>query len=259
MNSINPLNSLCNAVDRFPTVEAYNGYRVRNSKIEGVGASNKGINDGVGHDNQRNLQPPKCALVELYERRCARFETRPCPEHVRILEHIPIQFIIQSSECLHVPWDGGALIQHVSILCSEEQLGAFLTTISPPPDSEVILMIDTLDLTGTPVACQHLEEMLDNAGYWGNWWRLRCLILQRCRLDITHLSAICSIERIMSLWNLEYLDISWNQDIGWNDVSHSMRTKIDFCSPELLLLFNLWRHCPIKRLQIEYIGTWLLG
>lgn len=255
MSTSYPLNSLCNAVDLLPTEEALEEGKFQRNEISDVVNSKNFINNGV----RDRRKPLKRALVELYEGRCARVETCPCAEHIRILEGIPSDFIVEISECVHRPRVGGALVQHVSVLCSGEQLGAFLTTISPPCDSEVILMIDTLDLTGTPVLCEHLEEMLENACHWGNWWRLRCLILQRCSLNIAHLSALCSIERITSLWNLEYLDISWNLEIGWNNSSHSIRTKLDFCSPELLLLFNLWRHAPIKRLQIEFIGAWPKG
>ena len=193
---------------------------------------------------------PAERLVDLYVEQCTNEGVRPCDEHRTLLKSIPEEVVLETSKLGPLRLKpGGAVLRVTS--GTDLQLTALLTTLAPPRNSPVIAVIDTLDLTGLPVSEDALRSMLENGFVWGPWWRLRCLALQNCKLQIDHLKILCRADMSSSLWNLEYLDLSKNPNIGNHHINGLLREPRDFGDPDLAFLFHLWRNAKLRYLNLE--------
>ncbi len=196
-------------------------------------------------------------LVTLYRDQCSKFEVAECCEHVRLLEEIPGELVIDSRNCQtmsNIP--GGAVIRlDSSCQCSPGQVAALLSTIAPPRDSPVMVALDTLHVNDIPIPAMGLSEMVQNAVFWGPWWRLRCLVLRNCDLGIEHVQLLGSIDAVPCFWNLEYLDISHNCSIGRDMLTGRSREPYEFATPSMAFLVHLWRQAKLRFLNIESINV----
>ncbi|KAI8107929.1 hypothetical protein M9435_002956 [Picochlorum sp. BPE23] len=195
------------------------------------------------------------SLVALYKDQCTKFEVPECCEHVRLLEEIPGELVMGSGICQtmsNIP--GGAVIRFdSSCQCSPGQVAALFSTIAPPRDSPVMVIVDTIDVRDIPIPVMGLSEMIQNAVLWGPWWRLRCLVLHNCQLGIEHLNVLGNVDAVPCFWNLEYLDVSHNGLIGRDLSTGIFRDPTGFATPDMAFLVHLWRQAKLRFLNIEAI------
>jgi hypothetical protein len=201
--------------------------------------------------DQHLLKSSSERLVELYVEQCANEGVHPCDEHRTLLKSIPEELVLDTSKLGHLRLKPGGAVLRVTGEGTDLQLTALLSTLAPPRNSPVLAVIDTLDLTGLPVSENALRSMLEYGFVWGPWWRLRCLSLQNCNLQIPHLKILCRADMSSSLWNLEYLDLSKNPGIGNHPNNESLREPRDFGDPDLAFLFHLWRNAKLRYLNLE--------
>eukprot|EP00889_Picochlorum_renovo_P007433 jgi/Picre1/34463/NNA_001931.t1 len=195
------------------------------------------------------------SLVALYKDQCTKFEVPECCEHVRLLEEIPGELVMDSGNyqtMSNIP--GGAVIRFdSSCQCLPGQVAALFSTIAPPRDSPVMVIVDTIDMRDIPIPVMGLSEMIQNAVLWGPWWRLRCLVLHNCQLGIEHLNVLGNVDAVPCFWNLEYLDVSHNGSIGRDLSTGIFHDPTEFATPDMAFLVHLWRHAKLRFLNIEAI------
>ena len=206
-------------------------------------------------DEGRERTTANSSLVALYKDQCTKFEVLECCEHVRLLEEIPRELVVDSHDCQvisNIP--GGAVIRlDSSCQCSPGQVAALFSTIAPPRDSPIMVIVDTIDVRDIPIPVMGFSEMIQNAVFWGPWWRLRCLVLHNCQLGIEHMNVLGNVDAVPCFWNLEYLDISHNGSIGRELATGIFRDPIEFATPDMAFMVHLWRQAKLRFLNIEAI------
>lgn len=228
--------------------------------VEDAEQENRGINDHhnelSNHVNLSEKNPDAAEaktssdrLVDLYKAQCRTEGVGPFQDHISTLAEIPEQLIVHASECQIIKRVTGGAVIKVSGGCPL-QISALLTTVAPPKDATILAVVDTLDLSNVKVTEGCLSKMIDNALMWGPWWKLRCLVLKNCGLGLQHLKVLASAGAVPCFWNLEYLDISHNFDIGLN-TSGFIRDPEEFAGADIALLIHLWKHTKLRRLNIE--------
>lgn len=189
-------------------------------------------------------------LVALYKEQCINEGVEPLENHIDILSDIPHQLIVHTRECqIRKRVTGGAVVK-VSGGCSL-QVAALLTTLAPPKDATILPVLDTLDLSSIKLSEENLVKMVENALLWGPWWRLRCLILRDCGIELSHLRVLACADAVPCFWNLEYFDISHNPGIGRTQTGIT-RGPEAFAGTELAFLVHFWKQTRLRWLSVEH-------
>lgn len=241
---IDPLGDLCIAAER----DAEQENAVANTGTKVFNEFKK------RHAAQRVEQVVLATLCDVYSERCKILGTKALPHHLQLLSEIPEPLVVKTSLLSKTPQAQGGAFIRVAEGGQDAQLEAFLTTLAPPLESPLLVLLDSLDLSGVHLPIQALTSMINNAILWGPWWRLRCLVLQDCDLELLHIRAMCSIEGVSSLSKVEHLNLSRNKDIGRDATLGNLRNVQDLAM-ETSFFLNLWRWAPIQELWLDGTGT----